>query len=102
MERRRYAILVYDRQARGEVSKALKTAKFLSWGIWRKRKDKDVAYYEYRSRDALMGEGAERWSATPRYVGDATDEEMDLVLAALKKIAPTRSWAGPRVGDGPR
>jgi len=66
--RRPFVIFTYHRDARGFAARALRAAGIVA---------------EYRSVAALRHDGAPRCDATPRYLGEATDEEMARVLAHL-------------------
>jgi len=70
-ERRLFTMYVYHREARGFASRAL-------------RKVLPKRLYEYRSKSALVYEGVDRSYATPRYLGEATDEEMAKIEAILE------------------
>jgi len=69
-ERRLVTIYVYHKEARGFASRAL-------------RKVLPKKLYGYKSRSALVQEGMNRSYATPRYLGEATDEEFAKILEIL-------------------
>ena len=74
-------ILVYDRQARTFVTKALKAigAKTLS------QVRAGEPYYEYWSKDRVRGEAGVVGDVTPRFVGAAPRKAL---MAALRELDP--------------
>ena len=79
MRRTQFVIFNNDRnRGRGVVGKAMRRA----WGM---KKYGDLPHnVEYLSTAALVQTGVERYLATPRWLGDATEGELDDLLAEIQ------------------
>lgn len=74
-------IFVYFREARTTVATALKNLRWSSNVLNTKKPN-----YQYRSKDALIADGAERSMADPRYIISATPAELKMLEAEIDRL----------------